>query len=172
MLECAANSTVDCAMISFPLSRTFALGFCLMLLSGCATGSLLPVSPKVRVESVQLGQFNLQNQQFVFNLAVENRNRFAIPVLSTDFSVKFAGNQLASGQNSDKISLVASGTTLVPIRVDMRLYESITEFLAALARGKLDLDYQLDGTFKVSAVSFPVDIPFSLHGSVLSQFTR
>lgn len=157
-------------MISFFSFRTILLGLFLVLLSACATGSFMPVSPTVKVESVQLGKFDLQQQQFIFKLAVQNSNRFAIPVMGTDFRVKFAGNEFASGHHSDKISLTALGTTHVAIRVNTRLYESITQLLAALANGKLNLNYQLDGAFKVSAASFPVDIPFSLQGSVLSQF--
>ena len=151
----------------FPL---ILLSVGIILLSACATGSLLPKSPTISVRSIKLGKFNLQEQEFIFNLAVENSNRFAIPVLSTDFYVSLAGNEVAKGNHSERISLVAQGVTTVPIRVNAQLYQSIGQLLAGLANGKLDLDYRLEGSFKVGAGRFPVDIPFLAEGSVLSQF--
>lgn len=146
-------------------TRTFFAGLVLILVSGCATDSVLPESPEISISNVDIKDVGLNSQAFLFNLNVANPNKFSLPLSGVEFDLKFSDVLVGSGSHKESVSLVAQGDTAIPIEVGTNLLETMENFKSLLLTGKLNMDYKLSG--KLLMVGESVGIPFTVNGNLL-----
>lgn len=144
------------------------LFYLLILLSGCATNSVLPVKPEVSVAGLTLEKFGFEQQSFLIELAIDNPNRFDIPLLSTDFSIALSDRQIASGQTSNKLRLKAEKQTIVPIRFTGNIIKTWRDFSEVIRKKKLSSNYAISGNLNLDTKYFPLAIPFQKAGDLVS----
>jgi len=99
-----------------------ALGF--LLLGGCAylreAIGLGPQKPTVTLAEIDVDRISLAALDLTVVLRVDNRNDFALDFAKLRYTVTAAGLDVASGTYDDKISIPASGNSLIklPLKVD------------------------------------------------------
>ncbi len=152
------------------MKKIFPLLFVMLLgLSACATNSIAPQAPKIKVSSVKPSKLGLTGQSFVFTLSAENPNLFSLPIAATDFTARFNGQDVAEGTTDTKVVLPANGAADIVVTVDTNLMSSMQGMWKQLATGKLDFSYELEGAMKVDYGIAPFSVPYSVKGNLLDK---
>lgn len=137
----------------------------ILLLSACSNGKILPQSPDISVQGVEIVELGLDTQTFRFNLDAFNPNKFGLPLKGIDFVLKFSGITVGQGISDQSLTLAANAATTVPVLVSTNLLETRDSFSTILQGGGLNFDYEMSG--KIQLLSSITSVPFSVKGNLL-----
>jgi len=144
----------------------------LLIVSGCATNSFLPVKPEISVKGIKLDKFAFKQQSFILQLTVDNPNLFDIPVLNTKFNVAFNSKKLVSA-SSNKLRLLKAGKkTTIPLQFSTNFIKTWSDFSEIIRKRQLNFDYDVSGNLSLDAKYFPVSVPFRKSGSLISKLKK
>lgn len=143
-----------------------------ILITGCATNSFLPVKPNISVTGIKLDKFAFKQQSFYLHLTVDNPNRFDIPVLNTDFNVAFNNKKLVSASSKELKLLKAGQKTTIPLQFSTNFIKTWSDFSEILRNRQLNFDYRVSGSLSLDAKYFPIAVPFSKSGNLLSKIQK
>ena len=132
-----------------------------LLLTACGSSGIKGVvePPNVKVHDVEMGGFNLSGGTATFVLAIQNPNRFPIPLSGFDYGLSLNGVQVANGNKEHKTTIKSGESQLV--RVPLKLsFTNMMSMLPGVLRSR-NLDYKLNGS-----IHFPwFNIPFQRAGN-------
>ncbi len=135
----------------------------MLVLSACASiPGTKPEPPVVTLASVRPVSLSMLKQQLAFRLRVSNPNRFDLPLEALNLTARFAGEDFATGESAEEVTIPARGEGFVDVMVDAGLAQVLTRFSSMLDEGTLSLDYGVSGTVKLA--NWPRLIPFDADG--------
>lgn len=149
-------SLSTCPLASLSLILLLTLGGCASILG------VRPEPPAVTLAGVRPLSLSMTRQQLEFRLRVSNPNRFELPLEALNFTASFAGEDFASGESNEEVTIPARGEAFVNVMVDAGLAQILTRFRSMLDAGTLALDYGVSGTVKLA--NWPRLIPFDADG--------
>ncbi len=128
----------------------------------------LPRIPEVRLEKLQLKRLSLSGADLVFQLQVENRNAFPLPLQEMQYRIDLNGVKLALGSLKKLKKLSANGISrlVVPVHLD---FLSLGEAISSALTGNRPLDYRVSGRFFLSDSTTRLTeqgIPFEYGGKI------
>lgn len=144
----------------------------LLIVSGCATNSFLPVKPDISVTGMKLDKFAFKKQSFSLQLTVDNPNLFDIPVLNTNFDIAFNNKKIVSASSNKLRILKAGQKTIIPLQFSTNFIKTWSDFSNILKQKKLNFNYDVSGSLSLDAKYFPIDIPFNKSGNLLSSLKK
>ncbi|HSH41588.1 MAG TPA: LEA type 2 family protein [Arenicellales bacterium] len=149
---------------SSPRAAIAAVAALALALAGCTALMRRPDPPRVSLTNIRLLELGLFEQRFELGLRVQNPNEFGLDLAGMDYRLEVNGESFATGVAADRVSVPASGETVIYVPVSANLLEN----LGHLQRWQLDppdsLDYRLTGGVRLSDFGFRV--PFDYTGSV------
>jgi len=151
-----------------PLASPFASGLALVLclsLSSCAGFGRAVEKPRVRVLGVEVTHVSLESADLVFDLEVENHNRFSFVLETVEYRVRINDEPLLDGRQDLRAEIAAHGASAVELPVTLR-FTDIVRVLRTL-KGERQAGYDLDA---VLGFSIPIvgrlSIPVRQKGDV------
>jgi LEA14-like dessication related protein len=125
------------ASLLFP----YVLAAAVLSLSSCAVYE----KPRVRVLGADVSGVSLTSADLVFDVAVENPNRFAFVLDTVDYRLHVNGEPFLDGQSDLRAAVAARGTTEVRLPVKLRLADvlRVLHALEGEKRAGYDLEAEL-----------------------------
>lgn len=106
-------------------------------------------------------------QRLEFELLVKNPNRFALQIQGLDFTASINGEQLATGDSDQSVTVPAVGEALVDVQVVLGLAQLLSQARKLLTRSEQGpVYYGVSGT--VDLENWPSPIPFDVEGEYSS----
>ena len=130
--------------------RTIFLLALVFLLASCAS---VIKEPQISVSKIKLDHLSFRESEASFTLNVSNPNNFAIYLSGIEYGLRLNGVDVASGENSDRVTIAAGTeeTLTIPVRLQVaKLFKMIPNFW----RDK-QVRYDLDGKIKTPLISIP-----------------
>jgi len=119
----------------------FPVILCLSL-SSCAGLGKAVAKPRVRVLGVEVSHVSLESADLVFDLAVENDNRFSFILETVEYRVRINNESLLDGRQDLRAEIAAHGTGEVELPVTLH-FADIVRVLRSL-KGERHAGYDLD----------------------------
>jgi LEA14-like dessication related protein len=136
-----------------------------LTLSSCSGFSHLVEKPRVRVLGVEVSRVSLESADLVFDLEVENRNRFSFVLETVDYRVRINGEPLLDGRQDLRAPIAGHGASEVELPVTLR-FTDIVRVLRSL-KGERHAGYDLDAVLGFSVpVAGRLRIPVRQRGDV------
>lgn len=118
------------------MKRFLIFGFILVFLSGCAEIlSLLKLTsikkPTVKVTNTQITGLSFSKADLLFDITIDNPNNASISLAGIDYTIKINNNNLLSGNQDDRLTINALGSSIIKIPVGIRykdLYQAVKSF--------------------------------------------
>jgi LEA14-like dessication related protein len=146
------------------LASGLAAVLCLSF-SSCAGLGKAVERPRVRVLGVEVSHVSLESADLVFDLEVENHNRFSFVLETVDYRVRINEEPLLDGRQDLRAEIAAHGASEVELPVTLR-FTDIVRVLRSL-KGERHAGYDLDA---VLGFSIPIvgrlSIPVRQKGDV------
>lgn len=131
-----------------------------LLLQACSGVPGVIEQPKVSIENIQVQEISLTQGTAVVTLNVSNPNAFPIPLQGIEYGLTLNGRQVASGDQTQNVTLAARQN--VPVQIPVKLDFTEILRLAPDAIRSRTVAYNLSG-----AVRLPfVKVPFQRQGGV------
>ena len=130
--------------------KTVFLLALVFLLSSCAT---VVKEPQISISKIQLDHLSLRESEASFTLNVLNPNKFSIYLSGIEYGLSLNGVNVASGENSNRVTIAAGTeeTVTIPVRLQVaKLFKMIPNFW----RDKR-VEYNLDGKLKTPLINIP-----------------
>jgi len=123
------------------VSSLLALVLCLSLSSCTGLGKAVE-KPRVRVLGVEVSHVSLESADLIFDLAVENGNRFSFILETVEYRVRINNEPLLNGRQDLRAEIAAHGTGEVELPVTLH-FADIVRVLKSL-KGERHAGYDLD----------------------------
>lgn len=140
------------------LASGLAVILCLSL-SSCATFGRAVEKPRVHVLGVEISHVSLKSADLIFDLEVENRNRFSFILETVEYRVRINEEPLLDGRQDLRAEIAAHGASKVELPVTLR-FADIVRVLRSLKEDRhagYDLDAVLGFSIPiVGRLSIPV----------------
>lgn len=134
--------------------------------SGCAGLGQPLQEPEVRLAGVEIAELGMTKQRFVLEFDVSNPNAVRIPVRAIDYRVHIAGEEFATGKNTEAFTLPANGDGSFSLEVDTNLLRTADMlYLLVMKGGERELEYEVAGSFRIN-LPFAKALPFRQSGVV------
>jgi len=130
---------------SIPFLLSYVAIAAVFSLSACAGFGHLYEKPSVRVLGAEVTNVSLVSADLVFDVAVENPNRFAFVLDTVDYRLRVNGEPLLDGRGDLRAEIAARGTTEVRLPLTLR-FTDVLRALHALEgekRAGYDLEAEL-----------------------------
>jgi LEA14-like dessication related protein len=136
---------------AMPVTRFRSAALLLLSLAACACASFghLYKEPRVRVLGAEVTDLSLTSADLVFDIAVENPNRFAFVLDTVDYRLRVNGEPFLDGQNDLHAEIAARGTGEVRLPVKLR-FADVLRVLHAL-EGEKRAGYELEARLWLQA---------------------
>lgn len=145
------------------MKRHGLAGVCTLLLclwlTACSTLGLQ--KPQVSLVDIRPTASTLLEQNFMLTLRIQNPNRLPIKAEGLNFTLKVAGQQLASGASNQAIDVAALGETEIQLQLHTTLVSWLKQ-LGKVLQGESQLAYQLEG--QLVGVQGLANLPFNSSG--------
>jgi LEA14-like dessication related protein len=119
-------------------------------LSSCALPYRDLEEPRVQLVSVAPQQISFSGIKLLCRLRIDNPNDVSIPIKGGQFDLEVEGTQIAHGVLVDGFTVVARGSELVDVVVDVDSGRSLALAVQLLSTGETELDYALTGYVDVA----------------------
>jgi LEA14-like dessication related protein len=146
-------------------ARTIVLAISIIFLVSCSSNGVLPESPEVTIQNVEIVELGINKQTFLFNLNAYNPNNFGLPLQGVEFDLGLSEVNVGSGFSNQSLTLTSLTDTVIPVRVETNLVETVDNFKTLFLTGGLKIEYQLSGKLKLVGES--IGIPFTVNGKLL-----
>ena len=143
------------------LRRASGLITLLLCLWLTACSSLGLQKPQVSLVDIRPAASTLLEQNFTLTLRIQNPNRLPIKAEGLNFTLKVAGQPLASGASNQAIDVPALGDTEIQLQLHTTLVSWLKQ-LGKVVQGESKLAYQLEG--QLLGVQGLANLPFSSSG--------
>ncbi len=123
-----------------------------------------PQAPIVSVADVRPLNLSFSKQRLAFSLNVQNPNPYDLPLERLDFVASFAGQEIATGESNETVTLPANGNAIVEVEVVAAVNKFLSNLQSMLNAGSIDLNYGVKGHVKLA--NWPTRIPFDVEGEL------
>ena len=146
-------------------ARYTLVAITMMFLASCSSNGVLPESPEITIQNVEIVELGIDKQTFLFNLSAYNPNNFGLPLQGVEFDLGLSDVSVGSGFSDQSLTLTSLTDTVIPVSVETNLVETVDNFKTLFLTGGLKMEYQLSGKLKLVGES--IGIPFSVNGKLL-----
>jgi len=148
------------------LTVTLLLTGIMIFISSCSSiPTHKPITPEVSIANVEPLNLSLSGQKLLFTLKVKNPNAYDLPMQSLSFIASLAGEEVATGSSTGRVTIPAKGEALVDISVVAGL-KNIMKQLKSITNSTngndFNLNYGVQGVLKLA--NWPAAIPFRHSG--------
>lgn len=151
---------------SYDLIRVILLAGLMIFIACCSSiPTHKPIAPEVSIANVEPLNLSLSGQKLLFTLKVKNPNAYDLPMKSLSFIASLAGEDVATGSSTGRVTIPANGEALVDISVVAGLKNLVKQLksITNSANGNdFNLDYGVKGVLRLS--NWPTAIPFNHSG--------
>jgi len=106
------------------------------------------VKPTAKVTGVRLVNINFEQVDFIFNLAVENKNPVSLKLAGLDYDLKIENHSLVSGTTAQAIKIKANSTSTVQLPITLK-FDDLKKLPGKLWN-KDKITYQLLSKFNIN----------------------
>jgi LEA14-like dessication related protein len=154
------------------------MGWCLVLLAGCATMGRDFEKPQVQIAGIRMLGIKGFESTFEVDLRVINPNDIALPVEGVVCDLALNDRHLAKGVANPGEDIPAYGTLLIPVTIYASLIDmvGVAHRLLQGAHGNAAPEkwsYAVNGQLDMGGTFWPGKLPFDAKGEIdLQELTR
>ncbi|HHX35121.1 MAG TPA: hypothetical protein GX719_07620 [Gammaproteobacteria bacterium] len=135
--------------------------------SGCSTGvSSSFKKPDIQLVDVELVHAKLLEQQFILHFRVDNPNSKSLPIRNINYRVLLNDTPLATGSNSQWLTVPASSHAYFKIPVHTNLWRHMKVVVRMLEKPDQPIHYALHADVKTGSF-FGKEINILRHGDII-----
>lgn len=136
----------------------------MVTLLGCAAVKEMIKPPKVSFESVNLTNFSFNQVTLDFVLSIHNPNPIGASLSGYDYVFSVEGNEFFKGDETQAITLPASGNGQMHIPVTIQFKELYS--LIKTTENQDTVGYKISGHFQPAGILAGFNVPFSKSGNL------
>ena len=144
--------------------KRFVPLFLFLTLFGCAAVKELVQPPKVSFASANLTNFSFNQVTLDFALSIYNPNPIGASLSGYDYIFNIEGNEFLKGDETQAITLPASGSGKMHIPVTIQFKELYSLFKST--ENQDTVGYKITGHFRPGGILTGFDVPFSKSGNL------